>query len=65
MTSIFSFHKQENSDGESQMTRAIVALEMFVVSKNGIMEFKDVPNIGEVSVVKIYMLSCLIVLLIC
>lgn len=53
MTSIFSVHKQENSDGESQMTRAIVALEMFVVSKNGIMEFKDVPNIGEVNVVKI------------
>ncbi|BFY98171.1 hypothetical protein BsWGS_01212 [Bradybaena similaris] len=44
----FGSNTEDNSEGESQMTRAIVALEMFVVGKNGIMEFKDVPNIGEI-----------------
>lgn len=36
------------------MTRAIVATEMLSLNSNGIMEFKDVPSIADVSVFKVH-----------
>ncbi|CAG5128471.1 unnamed protein product, partial [Candidula unifasciata] len=45
----FGSSSQNNSESQSQMTRSIVALEMFVLSRNGIMEFKDTPNLEEIS----------------
>jgi len=36
-------------EGQKPLTRAIVAVEMLSMTKNGIMEFKDVPFIGDVS----------------
>ena len=40
---------QGSRGGQGPMTRAIVAVEMLAQTKNGIMEFKDVPVIGDVS----------------
>ncbi|XP_060072788.1 cilia- and flagella-associated protein 46-like [Ylistrum balloti] len=37
------------TEGQRQMTRAIVAMEMLTVNRNGIMEFKDTPTIAEVA----------------
>ena len=42
---------QTTSGGQGPMTRAIVATQMLALNKNGIMEFKDVPFIGDVSLV--------------
>lgn len=41
---------QPYSEGQRQMTRAIVAMEMLTVNRNGIMEFKDTPSIAEVNI---------------
>ena len=35
-------------EGQKPMTRAIVATEMLSMTKNGIMEFKETPFIGDV-----------------
>lgn len=40
------------------MTRAIVAVELLHVSKNGIMEFKETPAVNEV--IKRYILKLLV-----
>ncbi|XP_062591392.1 cilia- and flagella-associated protein 46-like [Saccostrea cucullata] len=37
------------SEGQRQMTRAIVAVELVHVSRNGIMEFKEAPNCNEIA----------------
>ncbi|XP_069140158.1 cilia- and flagella-associated protein 46-like isoform X2 [Argopecten irradians] len=37
------------TEGQRQMTRAIVAMEMLTVNRNGIMEFKETPSIPEVA----------------
>ncbi|XP_065923991.1 cilia- and flagella-associated protein 46 isoform X6 [Magallana gigas] len=37
------------SEGQRQMTRAIVAVELLHVSKNGIMEFKETPAVNEIA----------------
>nr|XP_022339451.1 cilia- and flagella-associated protein 46-like isoform X3 [Crassostrea virginica] len=37
------------SEGQRQMTRAIVAVELLHVSRNGIMEFKETPNVTEIA----------------
>jgi ADP-glucose pyrophosphorylase len=41
---------QPHSEGQRQMTRAIVAVELLHVSKNGIMEFKETPTVNEVTI---------------
>ncbi|XP_076434592.1 cilia- and flagella-associated protein 46-like isoform X2 [Babylonia areolata] len=38
-----------STDGQKPMTRAIVATEMLSVNKNGIMEFKETPFIGDIA----------------
>ncbi|XP_035825239.1 cilia- and flagella-associated protein 46 [Aplysia californica] len=40
---------ENNNTGQRPMTRAIVAVEMLGLTKNGIMEFKDVPFIGDIA----------------
>ncbi|XP_071090002.1 cilia- and flagella-associated protein 46-like [Haliotis cracherodii] len=37
-----------NNEGQRPMTRAIVATEMLCLSKNGILEFKETPFIGDI-----------------
>ncbi|KAK7109057.1 hypothetical protein V1264_013170 [Littorina saxatilis] len=36
-------------EGQKPMTRAIVATEMLSMTKNGIMEFKDTPFVGDIA----------------
>ncbi|XP_056005172.1 cilia- and flagella-associated protein 46-like isoform X7 [Ostrea edulis] len=40
---------EPHSEGQRQMTRAIVAVELLHVSKNGIMEFKETPTVNEIA----------------
>ena len=40
---------QSSTDGQQPMTRAIVATCMLELTNNGVMEFKDVPSLAEVS----------------
>lgn len=44
---------QPYSEGQRQMTRGIVAVEMLHLSRNGIMEFRDTPPISEVRLTKV------------
>ncbi|GFS07539.1 cilia- and flagella-associated protein 46 [Elysia marginata] len=40
---------ETNNEGQRPLTRSIVAVEMLSLTKNGIMEFKDVPFIGDIA----------------
>ncbi|RUS85833.1 hypothetical protein EGW08_006385 [Elysia chlorotica] len=40
---------ETNNDGQRPLTRSIVAVEMLSLTKNGIMDFKDGPSIGDVA----------------
>ena len=40
---------QTNLEGQQPMTRAIVATRMLELTNNGVMEFKDVPTLANVS----------------
>ncbi|GFO25849.1 cilia- and flagella-associated protein 46-like [Plakobranchus ocellatus] len=40
---------EASNEGQRPLTRAIVAVEMLSLTKNGIMEFKDVPSIGDIA----------------
>ena len=39
---------ENDNEGQKPMTRAMVAVEMHSLSSNGIMEFKEGPNVPEV-----------------
>jgi len=43
------YNLQSSTDGQNQMTRAQVAVEMLCLGVNGIFEFKEGPSLEEVS----------------
>ncbi|XP_025093435.1 cilia- and flagella-associated protein 46-like isoform X2 [Pomacea canaliculata] len=45
----FGTDDESSTEGQKEMTRAIVATEMLSLNSNGIMEFKDVPSIADVA----------------
>lgn len=47
----FGADDEPYTEGQRQMTRAIVAVEMLHLSRNGILEFKDTPPVAEVIVI--------------
>ena len=40
---------QNDTDGQKPMTRAMVAVEMHWLNHNGLMEFRDAPQLQVVS----------------
>ena len=40
---------QSSTDGQQPMTRAIVATRMLELTNNGVLEFKEVPSLADVS----------------
>ncbi|CAG2203029.1 Cilia- and flagella-associated protein 46 [Mytilus edulis] len=45
----FGADDEPYTEGQRQMTRAIVAVEMLHLSRNGILEFKDTPPVAEIA----------------